>query len=763
MSLINVDFQNRPGGNQPTGPNPMSGIAQKDSYSLDVFELIKRKFWFIQFFVLVGIGMSLLYFAKAPKTYESTAKIFVDEKSPPVMNASDGDSYVKETSIEQYLVTLKSTKILAPAIAAGQFNSLETFTECEDILYELREGKSLSVKPADSKSNSGVIKLAFKGKDPEECQKILDEVVASFDRHIKSTTKNIGGETAELVGRVQNEMLTRLNEVETEIQTLMSRPELLNIDGRIINPHQVQLSMMNEELQSLRRERIKNKARIESISNDIDSGMDTQNLVREIIRETSDTNSNSSAARTQLVELKIAEQELLNQYGADHPDVQKIQKQIRVVDKLVINEMASMHSGFAGDTDAVIQRFIEELKRKVELSDLEEKGMLETVANEQRESSSVSSLVEKLSALQRERERLEKGYSTIIEQLSEINAYNEHLWRNLSVLDPPSSAEKIAPSLPISLAAGLFLGSLMGLLFAGFKDMAEKTFRSSDDVAALLNSRVVGHVSMFTKPRVNKKGQFPDVAPEVVTLHMPASQASESYRAIRTSIFFKAQETGAKVIQVTSPTPGDGKSTTVSNLAASIAQSGRRVLLIDADLRKPVQHKLFGLTNDYGLSSVIAGEMDPEEAVQVIQPEYLSVIAAGPIPTNPAELLTSTRFAALVQELRASYDYVLIDSPPILAVTDPSIICGHVDMVYLVMRIRNGVRTNALQAKDIIDSMGIELGGVIINGIRRRDMKTYDYSGQYGYGTYQYGKTHNRRSASGAPREKISATPPSRV
>jgi Mrp family chromosome partitioning ATPase len=155
--------------------------------------------------------------------------------------------------------------------------------------------------------------------------------------------------------------------------------------------------------------------------------------------------------------------------------------------------------------------------------------------------------------------------------------------------------------------------------------------------------------------------------------------------------------------------------------------------------------------------------MDTDEAIQVIQPEYLSVIAAGPIPSNPAELLTSTRFAAVIEDLRSRYDFVLIDSPPMLAVTDPSIICGHVDMVYLVMRIRNGVRTNALQAKDIIDSMGIEIGGVIINGIRRRDMKTYEYSGQYGYGSYSYGAPNQRRNGNGAPREKISATPPSRV
>ena len=131
------------------------------------------------------------------------------------------------------------------------------------------------------------------------------------------------------------------------------------------------------------------------------------------------------------------------------------------------------------------------------------------------------------------------------------------------------------------------------------------------------------------------------------------------------------------------------------------------------------------------------------------------LVTAGPIAANPAELLTSARFVALIEEYRSQYDYVLIDTPPMLAVTDPSIVCTHVDLVYMVMRIRNGVRSNAIRAKEIIDSMGIELGGVVINGLRRSDQKSYEYSGQYGYGSYSYAQTpraqfdqarNNRRS-----------------
>jgi capsular exopolysaccharide synthesis family protein len=249
----------------------------------------------------------------------------------------------------------------------------------------------------------------------------------------------------------------------------------------------------------------------------------------------------------------------------------------------------------------------------------------------------------------------------------------------------------------------------------------------------------------------------------LIALHAPSNQHCEAYRAIRTSIFFKAQETGAKVIQMTSPTPGDGKSSTISNLAASMAQSGRKVLVIDADLRKPKLHKYFGLDNEIGLTTAVYGEMEPESVVRVVQAEYLSVVTCGPIPPNPSELLTSARFEAIIEAFREQYDFILIDTPPLLAVTDPAIVCRYVDMVFMVMRITNGVRSNSMRAKEIIESMGVELSGVIINGLRRRDQKTYDYKGgKYGYGGYSYGNSYGYGKNSSATQPVANLVAPQR-
>jgi len=747
MSFSNVDFKNQ--STSPRAPHQNQPIKRQDLYSLDLFDLVRRKAGVIVFFVLVGIGLSLLYFFKAPKTYQSTSKIFVDEKNAPTVNGTDQGGFMNEVSVENYLQKLKSDLILKPAIRNGQFEKMAMFKDSESILFELREGANYHVMPADTTLTSGVMKLSFRGSAPTECQKVLEAIVESFDSHIEDTTENIGGKNADLIQRAQKDWLNQLEEVEQKIAELLVRPELLNIDGRIVNPYQVQLSLMHEQLHDLRSQRNKLKAQVESVKQNMQNGISSNDLIGQMMAEDSDVSDTGYVqTQDQLLQLKIEEQALLNQYGDEHPELRSIRRKISTVEQHRQQELADMKSGsrdaVASHSVNLVDKFFKKMDRTAKLLTAEEKQVELQIAELQKQSTSVSALVEDLNSLQRRRDRLEAGYQVVLDKMNEMNALKEYVWRKTTILNPPSNAaeEIVAPYLPTCLAAGLFLGSLVGLGFAAFKDMAEKTFRSSDAVGELLGSRVVGHVSFFDKSRNKKRNaKFPNAQAEIITLHSPAAQASEAYRAIRTSVFFKARETNAKVIQITSPAPGDGKSTTTANLATTIAQSGSRVLLVDADMRKPTQHKLFGLENETGLSSIITGSANLQDVFQDVIPGYLSVVTAGPIPSNPAELLTSSRFADLLAEYRKTYDYVLIDTPPMLAVTDPSIVCTHAELVYMVMRIRKGVRTSSVRAKEIIDSMGIELGGIIINGLRRGDQKTYAYSGQYGYGTNTYGQT----------------------
>ena len=166
-------------------------------------------------------------------------------------------------------------------------------------------------------------------------------------------------------------------------------------------------------------------------------------------------------------------------------------------------------------------------------------------------------------------------------------------------------------------------------------------------------------------------------------------------------MYFGTQDENHKVIQITSPNPGDGKTTLAANLAVSIADSGKRVLLIDADFRRPKVHKYFGLDNAVGVSTVIAGEAEIPDAIRPTAVENLSAMPCGPRPHNPADLLTSPRFKEMIDLVREQYDFVIVDTPPLLAVTDPSVVAPRVDGVLMVLRLSKHARDAAMRATEL--------------------------------------------------------------
>lgn len=223
-----------------------------------------------------------------------------------------------------------------------------------------------------------------------------------------------------------------------------------------------------------------------------------------------------------------------------------------------------------------------------------------------------------------------------------------------------------------------------------------------------------------------------DLSERLVTISDPNGAASEAYRTLRTSLLYSLVDTPPKVIVMTSPGPGEGKSTTCANLAIVLAQAGKNTLVMDCDLRKPVMHKIFGLRNFHGVVNALVGEENlPESGWQEPVPG-LKVATAGSIPPNPAELLGSRRFAHLLAQARAKFDYVLLDSPPIGAVSDPAILATQGDGVLLVLDSHNTRKGALRDAIRSMDSVGARVLGTVMNNV-----KTHK-GGYY----YRYGQTY---------------------
>jgi len=209
------------------------------------------------------------------------------------------------------------------------------------------------------------------------------------------------------------------------------------------------------------------------------------------------------------------------------------------------------------------------------------------------------------------------------------------------------------------------------------------------------------------------------------------SPIAEAYRTLRTNIQFSKTDGELKTIMFTSSGPGEGKSTTIANTAVALAQSGKKIILVDCDLRKPVQHKIFGKKNR-GLTNILVEEIEADRIIQDTQVENLRVLTSGPIPPNPSELLGSAKMQELINYLKTQADYVIIDAPPVIAVTDASVLASKVDGITLIINSGSVRPEMAQKAKDLLVKANGHLLGVILNRVEIEEEHAYYY---YYYGS----------------------------
>jgi len=228
-----------------------------------------------------------------------------------------------------------------------------------------------------------------------------------------------------------------------------------------------------------------------------------------------------------------------------------------------------------------------------------------------------------------------------------------------------------------------------------------------------------------------KKSKMNKDARKLITVTQPKSPVAEQYRTIRTNIEFMAVDREIQAILVTSATQGEGKSTTSSNLAVAYAQQGKKVLIIDTDMRRPTVHYTFKVANGLGLSSLLTRQAEKEKAILPTKVDNLSILTAGPIPPNPAELLSSRAMEHLVSQLRADFDVIIFDAPPLLQVADSRITSKLTDGVVLVVGCTTSDRQRVLKAKEQLDLAEAKVLGVVLNRRELTDDSAYQYYYSY--------------------------------
>ncbi len=286
------------------------------------------------------------------------------------------------------------------------------------------------------------------------------------------------------------------------------------------------------------------------------------------------------------------------------------------------------------------------------------------------------------------------------------------------------SRSPVAPQPVRSAALALVLAAILGLGVAFLIEFVDDSVKTKEDFErAAPGLPVLGLIPVVT----SWKGGD---GPYLVSVVEPMSPASEAYRTLRTSVQFLSLERPMGTLQVTSANPGEGKTTSLANLAVALARSGQTVVVVCCDLRRPRIHEFFGLENEVGFTSVLLGKVPLSEALQQVPDQgRLTLLASGPLPPNPSELLSSRRTVEVLSMLQAQFDIVLIDSPPVLPVTDALVLSGRVDATLLVAVAGATTRKEAARAVELLRQVDAPLLGAVLNGV--------DTEGSYGY-SYQY-------------------------
>ena len=299
------------------------------------------------------------------------------------------------------------------------------------------------------------------------------------------------------------------------------------------------------------------------------------------------------------------------------------------------------------------------------------------------------------------------------------------------------------------MVVGLLLG--IGLAF-GFEHM-DNTFKTPEDVREHIPLPFLGMVPDVALKLTGGVSRGPQL------VKSPNSAVADAYRVLRTNLIFSSAETSGRVMLVTSANPAEGKTTTLANLAVALAQNGAKVLAVDADLRRPTLNQHFAVLKTPGLTDLIVGKAAASQAIHSTKIEGLQLLPCGYQPPNPAELLGSPMMKQIIEALRAHYEWVLIDAPPLLAMADAPVLCPLVDGVVMVVAAESATKPAVMRAIDQVNSVGGKVAGIVLNKVNL-ERNSYYYSQYYGeyYRSY-YAESNKQAARAPEARRPVSRSP----
>ncbi len=517
--------------------------------------------------------------------------------------------------------------------------------------------------------------------------------------------------------RTENNIVS-LKEESTRVVNLISK-----LDGQIAD---IQSQMMDS---AARVEELRSKAGFDSQKAVLISNLNKSEGVQEVLRQYQAAQQQLSSAR--------------NTYTEASPQVSALKREKASLQALLTSRVIEVAGPNAGSIDfgmLQIGDLQQELAGSMAQLEVNRLGLQEQLRSlmESREAyrsqaSRIPSLETRQQELQRKLTAAQETYENLLSSLQEIRVTENQTIGNARIIQAATAPEEASlKRRNLLLAAGAFLGLSMGVATALLVDILDRSLKTISDVKGKFGYPLVGLIPKYATLGSSAQLNADGVSPRIIVANAPRSIINESYQMLRANLKFLSSDKELQSLVITSSVPGEGKSEVSANLAAAMAQVGRRVLVVDADMRNPSQHHLWGLTNRAGLSNVIVGQEKFKNAVQNVTPR-LSVLTAGVVPPNPLALLDSKRMAQLIERFAEQYDCVIFDTPPLAGMADAAVLGKMVDGLLLVTQPCVVDGNSANSAKTILERSAPNILGIVANGVNlKHTPEGYSYYGKEG-------------------------------
>lgn len=684
---------------------PMTGgVGGYDS----LLHILWRGWWLILLCSIISLGAAFLYLRTVTAEYESTSRILVEK--PGLQVRTDMPQPVGSTS-NNYLQTqasmITSREIVAAALRDPNVLTLPVLKNMESPVEAVIRTLSASVA-----KNSDIVSVTATSANPDDAAQIVNAVVRAYERW-HETNKQLT--TADVLGNLNTQLEKRYQELRAKRQQRMMfeqrNPKIVERGADGLGSKT--LDLLKQDFTAARVNTMEQESYYEGLEQ---FAAEPEKLRQYVYSSRVATGAAADGQeRTRLQNELFATRLQLEQLSARGGSMQQVtllqSRQTELQEKI-----AQFDKDFVQNQIAVAKVFVDDARKR-------EQQLKEGYEKELAEVQNVGLQYAEYVFVIAECQTIESMCDALLKQINSLDVNANFAGLKIHVLEKAVPA--LAPSSPQPLRIlplGLMLGLLAGAGLALLRDWRDQRVRSAEEITAILGVPVLGAVPSIPKRRL---------ATRRLLLSAPNSDASEAYRVIRTALFFGVPREEARTILVTSPASLEGKTTLVTNLGIAMAQAGQKTLILDADLRRPMQHKAFAMNgHNEGLFDVLAGTIPLEQAIRRDVIPGLDLLASKQAIESPSELLSNSAFAGLLKSVAQKYDRVIVDAPPLGVAADAQVLAALCDVTVLVLRADYSTRRITQHARDLLLTVGARVAGVVVNDVSDKDNR-YTSHGAY--------------------------------